>query len=45
MDSDNAIIDEASQITEPCALILFVKEIKRAVMVGDQFVHHSFLLF
>lgn len=33
---DIAIIDEASQITEPCALIPFVKGVKRGIMVGDQ---------
>ena len=33
---DVAIIDEASQITEPCALIPFVKCIKKGIMVGDQ---------
>ena len=33
---DIAIIDEASQITEPCALIPFVKGIKKGIMVGDQ---------
>ncbi|KAG2003690.1 RNA helicase [Coprinopsis cinerea AmutBmut pab1-1] len=32
---DIAIIDEASQITEPCALIPLVKGVKRAIMVGD----------
>ncbi|KAF5334777.1 hypothetical protein D9611_012906 [Ephemerocybe angulata] len=32
---DIAIIDEASQITEPCALIPFVKGIKKGIMVGD----------
>ena len=42
VDFDIAIIDEASQITEPCALIPLVKGIKRAMMVGDQFVHYSF---
>ena len=36
IDFDIAIIDEASQITEPCALIPLVKGIKRAVLVGDQ---------
>ncbi|KDR76562.1 hypothetical protein GALMADRAFT_450547 [Galerina marginata CBS 339.88] len=34
-DFDIALIDEASQITEPCALIPLVKGIKRAVIVGD----------
>lgn len=33
---DIALIDEASQITEPCALIPFVKGVKRGIMVGDQ---------
>ena len=33
---DVVIIDEASQITEPCALIPLVKGCKRAVLVGDQ---------
>lgn len=36
VDFDVALIDEASQITEPCALIPLVKTIKRAVIVGDQ---------
>ena len=43
VDFDIAIIDEASQITEPCALIPLVKGIKRGIMVGDQFVYY--LLF
>ena len=30
------IIDEGSQITEPCALIPLVKGCQRAVIVGDQ---------
>ncbi|KAF5370335.1 hypothetical protein D9758_006999 [Tetrapyrgos nigripes] len=30
-----ALIDEASQINEPCALIPLVKGVKRAVLVGD----------
>ncbi|KAF9556779.1 RNA-directed RNA polymerase [Agrocybe pediades] len=34
-DFDIALIDEASQITEPCALIPLSKGIKRAVIVGD----------
>ncbi|KAJ3528070.1 hypothetical protein NMY22_g9549 [Coprinellus aureogranulatus] len=34
-DFDIAIIDEASQITEPCALIPFVKGVKKGIMVGD----------
>ena len=36
MDFDTVLIDEASQITEPCALIPLVKGCKRAVLVGDQ---------
>lgn len=35
-DFDIALIDEASQITEPCALIPLVKGTKRAILVGDQ---------
>ncbi|KAF5351219.1 hypothetical protein D9756_008167 [Leucocoprinus leucothites] len=35
VDFDIALIDEASQITEPCALIPLVKGIKRGIMVGD----------
>lgn len=35
---DVVIIDEASQITEPCALIPLVKGCQRAVLVGDQYV-------
>ncbi|KAF8056611.1 RNA-directed RNA polymerase [Lyophyllum atratum] len=35
VDFDIAIIDEASQITEPGSLIPLVKGIKRAVLVGD----------
>ncbi|KXN84461.1 putative RNA-dependent RNA polymerase 1 [Leucoagaricus sp. SymC.cos] len=34
-DFDVALIDEASQITEPCALIPLVKGVKRGIMVGD----------
>ena len=45
VDSDIAIIDEVSQITEPYALMPFMKGIKRAMMVGDQLVHYSLLLF
>lgn len=37
-DFDIAIIDEASQITEACALIPLVKGCKQAVLVGDQYV-------
>lgn len=33
---DTVLIDEASQITEPCALIPLVKGCERAVLVGDQ---------
>ncbi|KAL4068636.1 RNA dependent RNA polymerase-domain-containing protein [Scleroderma yunnanense] len=32
---DTVLIDEASQITEPCALIPLVKGSKRVVLVGD----------
>ncbi|EGO30083.1 putative restrictase [Serpula lacrymans var. lacrymans S7.9] len=35
VDFDIVLIDEASQITEPCALIPLVKGCQRAVMVGD----------
>jgi superfamily I DNA and/or RNA helicase len=35
-DFDIAIIDEASQITEPTALVPLVKGVKKAIMVGDQ---------
>ncbi|KAK0452148.1 AAA domain-containing protein [Desarmillaria tabescens] len=35
-DFDIALIDEASQITEPCALIPLVKGTQRAILVGDQ---------
>lgn len=42
VDFDIVIIDEASQITEPCALIPLVKNCLRAVLVGDQWVSHSF---
>ncbi|KAF4607757.1 hypothetical protein EYR40_000092 [Pleurotus pulmonarius] len=35
VDFEIALIDEASQITEPCALIPLVKGVKRAVLVGD----------
>lgn len=38
IDFDVAIIDEASQITEPCALIPLVKGCKRGILVGDQYV-------
>ena len=38
VDFEIALIDEASQITEPCALIPLVKGITRAVIVGDQLV-------
>lgn len=36
IDFDTVLIDEASQITEPCALIPLVKGCERAVLVGDQ---------
>lgn len=43
------LIDEASQITEPCALIPLVKGARRAVMVGDlyccTFSNHQTLTF
>ena len=32
---ERLVVDEASQITEPCALIPLVKGARRAVMVGD----------
>uniref|UniRef100_A0A0W0GCD2 Putative RNA-directed RNA polymerase n=1 Tax=Moniliophthora roreri TaxID=221103 RepID=A0A0W0GCD2_MONRR len=35
-DFDMALIDEASQINEPCALIPLVKGVQRAILVGDQ---------
>ncbi|KAJ6529219.1 AAA domain-containing protein [Mycena capillaripes] len=35
MDFDIALIDEASQITEPCALIPLVKGTRQAILVGD----------
>jgi superfamily I DNA and/or RNA helicase len=35
------IIDEASQITEACALIPLVKGCKKGVLVGDQYVAQS----
>ncbi|KDQ32377.1 hypothetical protein PLEOSDRAFT_165571 [Pleurotus ostreatus PC15] len=35
VDFEIALIDKASQITEPCALIPLVKGVKRAVLVGD----------
>lgn len=35
-DFDTVIIDEASQITEPVALIPLVKGVTRAILVGDQ---------
>ena len=44
VDFDIAVFDEASQIMEPCAAIPLVKGIKRAMMVGDQFVHYSALV-
>ena len=36
IDFDVVLIDEASQITEPCALITLVKGCRKAVLVGDQ---------
>ena len=36
IDFNTVLIDEASQITEPCALIPLVKGCERAVLVGDQ---------
>ena len=45
VDFDIAIIDQASQITEPCALMPLVERIKTAMMVGDLFVHHSSFFF
>jgi regulator of nonsense transcripts 1 len=38
VDFEIVVIDEASQITEPCALIPLVKGCQRAVLVGDQWV-------
>ncbi|THH07660.1 hypothetical protein EW145_g3223 [Phellinidium pouzarii] len=35
LDFDTVLVDEASQITEACALIPLVKGCKRAVIVGD----------
>lgn len=35
-DFDIALIDEASQITEPVALIPLVKGTRQAILVGDQ---------
>ncbi|PCH35526.1 RNA-directed RNA polymerase [Wolfiporia cocos MD-104 SS10] len=35
IDFDTVLIDEASQITEPCALIPLVKGCRKAVLVGD----------
>ncbi|KAK2464629.1 hypothetical protein APHAL10511_003322 [Amanita phalloides] len=35
VDFDIAIIDEASQVTEPGALVPLVKGIKKAILVGD----------
>lgn len=39
VDFDVALIDEASQVTESVALIPLVKGCKKAIMVGDQYVH------
>jgi regulator of nonsense transcripts 1 len=36
VDFEITLIDEASQITEPCALIPLVKGVTKAVIVGDQ---------
>lgn len=36
IDFDIALIDEASQITEPVGLIPLVKGCKKAILVGDQ---------
>lgn len=36
VEFDTVLIDEASQVTEPCALIPLVKGCRRAVLVGDQ---------
>jgi superfamily I DNA and/or RNA helicase len=36
IDFDTVLIDEASQLTEPCSLIPLVKGCQRAVLVGDQ---------
>ena len=36
IDFNTVLIDEASQITEPCALIPLDKGCERAVLVGDQ---------
>lgn len=38
-DFDTVLIDEASQVTEPVALIPLVKGCKKAILVGDQCVH------
>ncbi|KAK0477861.1 hypothetical protein IW261DRAFT_1484271 [Armillaria novae-zelandiae] len=35
-DFDATLIDEASQITGPCALLLLVKRTQRAILVCDQ---------
>ena len=37
-DFEIVIIDEASQITEACALVPLVKGCKKAILVGDQYV-------
>lgn len=36
VDFETVLVDEASQITEPCALVPLVKGCRRAVLVGDQ---------
>lgn len=41
IDFDVVLVDEASQVTEPVALIPLVKGCKRAVLVGDQFSNMS----
>lgn len=44
-DFDIVVIDEASQVTEPCALIPLVKGCKQAILVGDQYVDLAQLPF
>ena len=41
VEFDTVLIDEASQVTEPIALIPLVKGCKRAVLVGDQCVSQA----
>ena len=43
VDFEIAIIDEASQITETCALIPLVKGCRKAVLIGDQYVFSPWL--